>query len=60
MDFVSKGLSRKATSEFGSNLAIIFTNMSYFSPDYSGFVRFPQELLHCSSLCIHKHISYLD
>ena len=61
MDSVANGFSRKGALEFGRNPTTISMSMSYFSPDYSGFVRFVSRS-HCVILCflhIRTYLAYI-
>ena len=60
MDAMANGFSRKVASEFGTNHATVSMSMSYFSPDYPGFVWFATRS-HCVVLCfVHVSITCLD
>ena len=54
-DSACSGLSRKVTSEFGTNHATVSMSSRYLSPDYSGFGRFSTRS-YCVVLCF-VHIS---
>lgn len=61
MDSVSSGLSRKIALEFDMSPAKCFHDLELSLPRLLWFCWvFCQELLCCSLLCTHKHISCLD